>query len=351
MGFPTHRPRRLRRNEQIRRFVRETHVGLDGLVMPLFVRPGRNIHRPIASMPGQTQWSVDLAVEQCCEIHSLGIPAVLLFGLPDKKDATGSAAWDDQGIIQQAVRQIKKACPDLIVIADVCLCEYTDHGHCGRLGKFRNETIIDNDSTLELLAKIAVSHAHAGADIVAPSDMMDGRVAAIRHALDQAGYSLIPIMSYAAKFASAFYGPFREAAESPPKFGDRRTYQLDIHNGDEALREIATDLDEGADIVIVKPALAYLDIVHRAKSQFGGPIACYNVSGEYAALKAAAQNGWLNERDTVMETFVAMKRAGADIVITYFAKDIAEWLADAPKPTKPALAAARTRALRRAKKR
>jgi porphobilinogen synthase len=326
-------------------------VALDGLVMPLFVRPGRNVHRPITSMPGQTQWSAELVVEQCCEIHSLGIPAVMLFGIIDKKDALGSAAWDAQGIVQQTVRQIKKACPELIVITDVCLCEYTDHGHCGRLAKFRGETIIDNDGTLELLAKVAVSHAHAGADIVAPSDMMDGRVGVIRTALDHAGYSLIPIMSYAAKFASGFYGPFRDAAESPPKFGDRRTYQMDFYNSDEAMHEIAADLDEGADIVIVKPALAYLDIVYRAKTEFGVPIACYNVSGEYAALKAAAQNGWLNERDTVMETFVAMRRAGADIVISYFAKDIAEWLADTPRPSKPTFAAAKTRALRRAKKR
>ncbi len=326
MGFPIHRMRRLRRTEGLRRLVRQTKLDLSDLVMPLFVLHGRGIHRPIAPMPGQSHFSVDTIVEECEELESLGIPAILLFGLAEHKDANGSEAWADDGIVQQAVRAIKERCKKLIVITDVCLCEYTEHGHCGIVREIGGICDVDNDATLELLGKVAVSHAKAGADVVSPSDMMDGRVGAIRRALDESGYEYVGILSYAAKFASAFYGPFREAAESPPKFGNREGYQLDYHNSNEALREIELDIEEGADIVMIKPALAYLDIIYRAKQRFDVPLACYNVSGEYAMLKAAAQNGWLNERNTVTEALIGMKRAGADIIITYFAKDIAEWL-------------------------
>jgi porphobilinogen synthase len=310
--------------------VRQTHLTLNDLVMPLFVRPGQRIHRPIVPMPGQSQYSVDFVVDECAELETLGIPAILLFGIPDHKDATGSAAWDESGIVQQAIRAIRKKCPNLVIITDVCLCEYADHGHCGVVKKHGDAFEVDNDATLELLSKIALSHARAGADIIAPSDMMDGRISAIRKALDHEKFCNVAIMSYAAKFASSFYGPFREAAESPPRFGDRKSYQMDYHNGDEALREIEQDIEEGADIVMVKPALAYLDIIWRAKQKFSVPLACYNVSGEYAMLKSAAQHGWLDERATVVEALVGMKRAGADIIITYFAKDLAEWLREFP---------------------
>ena len=273
-------------------------------------------------MPGVAQLSVDRAVEECKAIRDLGIPAVILFGIPDKKDSEGSGAYSDSGIIQQALRAIKQDVPDLVLITDVCLCEYTDHGHCGVVV----DGDVDNDSTLDLLAKEAVSHAKAGADIVAPSDMMDGRVGTIREALDEEGFDQIPIMAYAAKFASGFYGPFRDAAESTPQFGDRRSYQMDPPNGDEALREVQLDIEEGADIVMVKPALAYLDLIWRVKEAFGYPVAAYNVSGEYAMIKAAAQNGWLDEERVMMETLIAMRRAGADLILTYFARAAAELL-------------------------
>jgi len=307
--------------------VRETRVSTDNLVMPLFARPGKGVRRPIASMPGNFQLSVDELVKEARDIHKLGVPAILLFGIPDKKDAKASGAYAKHGIVQTAVRAVKDAVPELLVITDVCNCEYTSHGHCGIVHKRRDGTLdVDNDATLELLARSAVSHAEAGADIVAPSDMMDGRVAAIRCALDKTGFEQTPILSYAAKFASGFYGPFRDAAESPPQFGDRRTYQMDYANGDEALREVALDIAEGADIVMVKPALAYLDLVRRVKERFGMPTAVYNVSGEFAMVKAAAKNGWLDERTVVMETMTAFRRAGADIIITYWAKDVARWL-------------------------
>ncbi|MFA5190651.1 MAG: porphobilinogen synthase [Verrucomicrobiia bacterium] len=326
--FPVARPRRLRATPALRRLVRETRVSTDNLVMPLFARPGKGVRRPIASMPGNFQLSVDELVKEAREIHKLGVPAILLFGIPDKKDAKASGAYAKHGIVQTAVRAVKDAVPELLVITDVCNCEYTSHGHCGIVHKRRDGALdVDNDATLELLAKSAVSHAEAGADIVAPSDMMDGRVAAIRRALDKTGFEQTPILSYAAKFASGFYGPFRDAAESPPQFGDRRTYQMDYANGDEALREVALDIAEGADIVMVKPALAYLDLVRRVKERFGMPTAVYNVSGEFAMVKAAAKNGWLDERTVVMETMTAFRRAGADIIITYWAKDVARWLA------------------------
>jgi len=322
MGFPEYRPRRLRKSEPLRRMVRETRLSIDNLIMPLFVVPGSQISNPVASMPGVAQLSVDRAVEECKQIRDLGIPGVILFGIPDKKDSEGSGAYSDNGIIQRALRAIKREVPDLVLITDVCLCEYTDHGHCGVV----IDGDVDNDSTLDLLAKEAVSHAKAGADIVAPSDMMDGRVGTIREALDEEGFDQIPIMAYAAKFASGFYGPFREAAESTPQFGDRRSYQMDPPNGDEALREVELDIDEGADIVMVKPALAYLDLIWRVKEAFGHPVAAYNVSGEYAMIKAAAQNGWLDEERVIMETLIAMRRAGADVILTYFAKAAAALL-------------------------
>jgi porphobilinogen synthase len=297
--------------------------------MPLFARPGKGVRRPIASMPGNFQLSVDELVKEAREIHKLGVPAILLFGIPDKKDEKASGAYAKHGIVQTAVRAVKDAVPELLVMTDVCNCEYTSHGHCGIVRKRRDGVLdVDNDATLELLARSAVSHAEAGADIVAPSDMMDGRVAVIRLALDGAGFEQTPIMSYAAKFASGFYGPFRDAAESPPQFGDRRTYQMDCANGDEAMREVALDVAEGADIVMVKPALAYLDLVRRVKERFGLPTAVYNVSGEFAMVKAAAKNGWLDERTVVMELMTAFRRAGADIIITYWAKDVARWLAE-----------------------
>jgi porphobilinogen synthase len=316
MGFPEYRPRRLRKRETLRRMVRETRLSIDNLIMPLFIVPGSQVGNPVASMPGVAQLSVDRAVDECKQVRDLGIPAVILFGIPDKKDSEGSGAYSDNGIIQRALRAIKQEVPDLVLITDVCLCEYTNHGHCGVV----IDGDVDNDSTLDLLAKEAVSHAKAGADMVAPSDMMDGRVGTIREALDEEGFDQVPIMAYAAKFASGFYGPFREAAESTPQFGDRRSYQMDPPNADEALREVELDIEEGADIVMVKPALAYLDLIWRVKDAFGYPVAAYNVSGEYAMIKAAAQNGWLDEERVMMETLLAMRRAGADLILTYFAK-------------------------------
>jgi len=285
--------------------------------------PGRSVARPVASMPGVAQLSADRAVEECRAIHDLGIPAVILFGIPERKDPTGSEAYSDKGVVPRAVRAIKEGVPDLVVITDVCLCEYTDHGHCGVVV----EGDVDNDATIDLLAKEALAHARAGADLVAPSDMMDGRVGTIREALDDEGFDHIPIMAYAAKFASGFYGPFRDAAESTPQFGDRRTYQMDPPNADEALREVELDINEGADIVMVKPALPYLDIVWRVKERYGYPVAAYHVSGEYAMIKAAAQQGWLEEERVMMESLIAIRRAGADLILTYFAKDAARVLA------------------------
>lgn len=321
--FPIVRMRRLRRNETLRRMVRETTLTVNDLIYPMFVVPGEKQRQEVPSMPGVFRFSIDELVKEVEEVAKLGIPAVLLFGIPERKDEWGSEAYDENGIIQRAIRTIKRAVPELIVITDVCLCEYTSHGHCGIVRETPNGFEVDNDATLEVLAKEAVSHAAAGADMVAPSDMMDGRVKAIREALDENGFSHVPIMSYAAKMASAFYGPFREAAESAPQFGDRRGYQMDFANKREALREIALDLEEGADIVMVKPALAYLDIIAAARERFDEPIAAYNVSGEYAMVKAAAKMGWLDEERIVWEILTAIKRAGADLIITYFAKDVA----------------------------
>ena len=322
MSFPIHRPRRLRRNENLRRMTRETHLRVDDLMMPLFIVPGTRVENPIGSMPGIAQLSVDRAVEECKQIRDLGIPGVILFGIPDEKDAVGSDAYNDNGIIQRALRALKEEVPGLTLITDVCLCEYTDHGHCGLI----KGNDVENDATLELLVKESLSHVRAGADMVAPSDMMDGRVGAIRQALDREGFPHIPIMAYAAKFSSGFYGPFREAAESTPQFGDRRSYQMDPANGDEALREVALDIEEGADIVMVKPALPYLDIIRRVKEKFSSPLAAYNVSGEYAMLKAAALNGWLDGERVMLEALTSIKRAGADLILTYFAKDAARVL-------------------------
>jgi porphobilinogen synthase len=323
MGFPESRPRRLRRSETLRRMVRETRLSKDDLILPLFVLPGSGIEREVASMPGVFQQSVDKATEMAIAARDLGIPAVLLFGLPEKKDAFGSEASRDDGPVPTLVRSIKKAAPDLCVITDVCLCEYTDHGHCGVLNA-RNE--VTNDATLELLANEALCHARAGADIVAPSDMMDGRVGWIRGALDEEGLDQVAILSYAAKYCSGFYGPFRDAADSAPQFGDRRGYQMDPANGAEAMREIAADLEEGADMVMVKPALPYLDIVRRARETFDVPLVAYQVSGEYAMIKAAARAGWIDETRVVDETLTSIRRAGADLVITYYALDVARRL-------------------------
>ncbi len=322
MEFPAYRPRRLRRTDSLRRLVRETRLSVDQLIQPLFVVPGKGVEKPVVSMPGVSQLSVDRTAEQCKAIADLGIPAVILFGIPAKKDATGSQAYRDDGVVPQAIRAIKKAAPGLTVITDVCLCEYTDHGHCGVIV----EGEVDNDATLDLLAKEALAHARAGADLVAPSDMMDGRVNAIREALDEEGFDQVPIMSYAAKFASGFYGPFRDAAGSTPQFGDRRGYQMDPPNALEALREVEMDIHEGADIVMVKPALAYLDLIWRVKEAFGYPVAAYQVSGEYAMIKAAAANGWLDEERIMLETLTAIHRAGADMILTYFAQDAARLL-------------------------
>jgi len=324
--FPAYRPRRLRQSAVLRRFVRETQLDPAQLVLPLFVRSGRKVRQPIAAMPGVFQLSPDEAVREAARAHAVGVPAVLLFGIPDQKDAKASGAYARNGVVQQAVRLLKQELPELLVITDVCLCEYTSHGHCGVVQRDQRGTRILNDPTLKLLARAAVSHVAAGADMVAPSDMMDGRVRAIRQELDQHGFTDTPIMSYAAKYASAFYGPFREAAESAPKFGDRRSHQMDPANAREALREIALDIQEGADIVMVKPALPYLDVVHRVKTEFGYPTAAYAVSGEYAMVKAAAAKGWIDERAVTLESLLAMRRAGADIIVTYAATDVARWV-------------------------
>jgi porphobilinogen synthase len=321
-AFPQLRLRRLRRTEPLRALVRENRVDVGDLVYPLFVVEGKGIRQEIASMPDVFHFSPDRLPQEVEEVAGLGIPAVILFGIPDRKDEVGSEAYHPEGVVQQAVRAIKRTVPGLLVVTDVCLCEYTSHGHCGLLAGGD----VDNDRTLPLLAKTAVSHAEAGADLVAPSDMMDGRVKAIREALDGAGFQNIPILAYAAKYASAFYGPFREAAESAPQSGDRRSYQMDPPNLREALREIEQDVDEGADIIMVKPALAYLDVLRRARDTFNLPLAAYNVSGEYAMVKAAARQGWLEEKRAVMEILTSIKRAGADIIITYHARDAARWL-------------------------
>jgi porphobilinogen synthase len=341
--FPAYRPRRLRQSPALRQLVAETRLSVSQLVLPLFARSGKRVRRPVHAMPGVFQLSPDEILREAIRAHTLGVPAVLLFGIPDRKDANASGAYARNGIVQQTVRLLKKELPSLLVITDVCLCEYMAHGHCGiverrpptrRSGRKSGPTVLEagtpakilNDPTLKLLARAAVSHAEAGADIVAPSDMMDGRVRAIRAELDRTGFADVPIMSYAAKFASAFYGPFREAAESAPKFGDRRSYQMDPANANEALREVALDIQEGADIVMVKPALAYLDLIHRVKTEFGYPTAAYAVSGEHAMIKAAAANGWIDERAVTLESLLALRRAGADILITYAAADAARWL-------------------------
>ena len=322
MPFPLYRPRRLRESPLLRKMVRETQLGVQDLVYPLFAVHGRGVREPITSMPGQFRLSVDELLKECKDAASMGIPAVLLFGLPAEKDPRGSEAYAEDGIIQQAVRAVKETIPDLLVITDVCLCEYTSHGHCGVVERGR----VRNDPTLDLLARTAVSQVDAGADMIAPSDMMDGRVAAIREALDENGNQETPIMAYSAKYASAFYGPFREAANSTPQFGDRRSYQMDPANSTEAMREVALDVDEGADIVMIKPALPYLDVIARVKNEFGVPVAAYSVSGEYAMLRAAGQLGWLDEEAAMMEALTGIRRAGADIVITYFAKEVARIL-------------------------
>jgi len=322
MDFPRYRPRRLRRNEKLRELMRETTLSIKDFIYPLFVCPGKDRVLPVSSMPGVAQHSVDRIVKECQEVDSLGIPGVILFGIPEGKDPVGSEAYSDTGVVQNAIREIKEKVPGLLVITDVCLCEYTDHGHCGVIEGGE----VDNDATLELLAKEALSHAQAGADMVAPSDMMDGRVGAIRTILDENGFSQVAIMAYAAKYASGFYGPFREAAESTPQFGDRRSYQMDPANTDEALREVELDIREGADIVMVKPAMAYLDVIYRVKQKFGYPVAAYNVSGEYSMVKAAGKNDWIDEKRIMTEILISIKRAGADIILTYFAKDMAKEL-------------------------
>ena len=322
--FPGYRPRRLRRNPALRRLVQETRLSVDQLVLPLFVRPGNKVRIPINSMPGVFQLSLDELLKEARRAFELGVPAVLLFGIPEKKDTKASGAWAKNGIVQKAVRALKQNLPELLVITDVCLCEYMSHGHCGLV--HAKEGTILNDPTLEILARTALSHAEAGADIVAPSDMMDGRVRAIREVLDRNGFADTPIMAYAAKFASGFYGPFREAAESTPQFGDRRSYQMNGANGDEALREVALDIQEGADIVMVKPALAYLDILYRVKPEFRYPTAAYAVSAEFSMIKAAAANGWIDEKAVTLESLLSMRRAGADILITYSAPQVAQWL-------------------------
>lgn len=322
MHYPIYRPRRLREKEALRSMVRETELSVKDLIYPLFVVHGKGQRREISSMPGNFHLSVDELVKEAKEVEGLGIPAILLFGIPATKDAVGSEAYDPHGIVQEAVRAVKREISDLLVITDVCLCGYTSHGHCGVIegGRLRN------DPTLELLAKTAVSQVEAGADLVAPSDMMDGRVSAIREALDESGFQETPIMSYAAKYASSFYGPFREAAESAPQFGDRKSYQMDPANTDEAMREVALDLEEGADIIMIKPALSYLDVLWRARQEFGVPMAAYSVSGEFAMIKAASRLGWLEEEKVMMETLTSIKRAGADLIITYFAREAARLL-------------------------
>jgi len=322
MPFPVHRPRRLRSSESLRSLVRETHLRPSQFILPLFVCPGEGVRREIGAMPGNYQLSVDQLVEECREAASLGIGGVILFGLPETKDEVASGAYDNNGIVQRAVRAVKSALPDLLIVTDVCNCEYTSHGHCGKVV----DNDVDNDATLEWLAATALSHARAGAGMVAPSDMMDGRVAAIRKALDAGGFQKIPIMSYAAKFASVFYGPFREAAESAPQFGDRRSYQMDPANAREAMREIALDLEEGADIIMVKPAMPYLDLIAEARRRFDAPVAAYQVSGEFSMIMAAARNGWIDQERAMMESLTSIRRAGADIILTYFAKPAARLL-------------------------
>jgi porphobilinogen synthase len=326
-GFPAVRPRRLRYNPVLRNLVKETTLTVHDLILPLFVRPGRGVKKEIPSMPGNHQLSVDRLVEEVGAAAELGIRAFILFGIPERKDATGSSAWDDHGIVQQALRALREEFQDsVLLITDECFCEYTDHGHCGVLGDHGGKLDVDNDATLPNLARQCVSHVRAGADVVAPSGMLDGMVKAIRQGLDEAGFPRVPILSYAAKYASGFYGPFRDAAESPPQFGDRSSYQMDPGNGDEALREVALDLAEGADMVMVKPALAYLDIIRRVKDCFAVPVAAYNVSGEFAMVKAAALKGWIDERRVALEILTSIKRAGADMILTYFARDVAQWL-------------------------
>jgi porphobilinogen synthase len=322
MAFPTHRPRRLRRSEALRRMVQETTLSAHSLVYPLFVCQGATVKKEIRSMPGNYRWSVDLLVEECKSALDLGIPAVILFGIPETKDEVGSGAYDAGGIVQRAVRAVKKALPDLMVICDVCLDEYTSHGHCGLIKNGE----IDNDSTLELLARTALTQVQAGADMVAPSDMMDGRVGRIRRELDAHGFTQIPILAYSAKYASAFYGPFREAADSAPKFGDRKSYQMDPANRLEAMREIALDIEEGADIIMVKPAMPYLDVLALARERFDVPLAAYQVSGEFSLIAAAAERGWVDRERIIMESVFSIRRAGADVILTYFAKDVARQL-------------------------
>ena len=322
MTFPVHRPRRLRRTELIRRMVRETRLTTDGFIYPMFVCPGEKVRTEVSSMPGIYQQSADQIVEECREVESLGIPAIILFGLPTKKDDRGSEASDPKGTVQRAIEGIRKAKLNLVVITDVCLCEYTSHGHCGVV----EQGVVLNDPTLELLAEEALSHARAGADIVAPSDMMDGRVAAIRRKLDEHKFTDVAILAYAAKYCSGFYGPFREAAQSAPQFGDRRSYQMDPANAREALKEVALDIEEGADMVMVKPALPYLDIIRAVRERFDVPVAAYNVSGEYAMVKAAARNGWIDEQRVTLEILTAIQRAGASMILTYHAKEVARWL-------------------------
>ena len=327
MNYPTTRLRRLRRNETLRRMVRETVLRTDDLIMPLFVRPGSGVRKPIGSMPGQFQLSVDTLAEEAKAIADAGVPAIILFGIPDHKDAVGTGAYEDGAIVCRAIDAVKKTAPALCVITDVCLCEYTDHGHCGMIKNNRDgKPDVANDETVELLVKEALAHARAGADVVAPSDMMDGRVGAIRDALDEGGFEDMPIMAYSAKFASAFYGPFRDAAESPPQFGDRRSYQMDPPNLMEAMREIEEDILEGADIVMVKPALPYLDVIRSAADRFDIPLAAYNVSGEYAMLEAAAANGWIERKRAILEMLTSIRRAGAKMILTYWAKEAAGWL-------------------------
>jgi len=322
MSFPVHRSRRLRKTELLRSLVRETRISAASFVYPLFVCPGSNVRQEVSSMPGVFQQSAEKIVEDCREVESLGIPGVILFGLPESKDPRGASSLQKDGVVQRAIEAIRKAKLNLVVITDVCLCEYTDHGHCGII----EDGEVSNDATLEILAEQSLSHARAGADIVAPSDMMDGRVAAIRRKLDANNFQDLPILSYAAKYCSGFYGPFREAADSAPQFGDRRSYQMDPGNAREALKEVALDLEEGADMIMVKPALPYLDVIHRVREEFHVPVAAYNVSGEYSMVKAAAQNGWLDEKRVVLEILTGIQRAGADIILTYHAKAAARWL-------------------------
>jgi len=322
MLFPDYRPRRLRQNEAFRRLIRETVLTVDDLILPLFAVGGKGVKNPIKSMPGNYQFSIDNLLPVVSEAKDAGIPAVMLFGIPDKKDALGTGAYQKDGIVQRAVKAVKNRVPDMAVITDVCLCQYTDHGHCGQV----TDTGVDNDASLDLLARTALSHAQAGSDMVAPSDMMDGRVGEIREILDENGFSHTPIMSYAAKYCSAYYGPFRQAADSAPKFGDRRTYQMDPANAIEAIREATLDIEEGADIIMVKPALAYLDIIYRIREEIDLPVAAYNVSGEYSLIKAAEQLGWIDGAKVMMETLTAIKRAGSDMILTYFALDAARML-------------------------